>query len=87
VGAVVLSVMVVKTGEVRVVESIGGSAAGASGKGDVVVMVLSCVTGIMLCAEGGIFIFGNGRGISTVGLRLELPKSDESCSKGLRVEG
>jgi hypothetical protein len=79
--------VVVKTGEVRVVESIGGSAAIAGSKGDVAVMMFSCVTGIVLRAEGGIIIFGNGRGISTIGLRLELPKSDESCSKGLRVEG
>jgi hypothetical protein len=84
---VVLFVAVVKTGEVRVVESIGGRAVVASSKGDVVLLVFLCVIGIMLREEGEIIIFGNDRGILTVGLRLELPKSDESCSKGLRVEG
>jgi hypothetical protein len=78
---------VVKTGEVRVVESIVCRAAIGGSKGDVVFVVSLCVVGIMLPEEGGIIMCGNDRSMSTVGLRLELPKSDESCSKGLRVEG
>ena len=51
--------VVVKIGEVRVVESIGGRAVVAGSKGDVVSMVFLCAVGIMLREGGGIIICGN----------------------------